>query len=195
MLGGLATAFGFIMYVPQLGVLWGFKWPGIGTFFGILGGMIAVYVTFAVFKYPLTIHCAAWGTGVGLLLAYLLRALGVKDSQKTLERQKEVRDWIDNIEAPSPKAAPWRQAMKYIVPLWYLFAIGPLCILGNNAFSFAGFPPLWSWQITWWMLGLVMMWALCFKAEMSTVTDKQIERAEQESNIVVEEVIEQAASK
>ena len=157
--------------------------------------MIAVYVTFSLFKYPLTIHCAAWGTGVGLLLAYLLRALGVKDSKETQERQKEVRDWIDNIEAPSAKAAPWRQAMKYVVPLWYLFAIGPLCILGNSAFSFAGFPPVWSWQITWWMLGLVMMWALCFKAEMSTVTDKQIERAEQESNIVVEEVIEQATSK
>jgi len=195
MLGGLATAFGFIMYVPQIGVLWGFKWPGIGTFFGILGGMFAVYVTFAVFKYPLTIHCAAWGTGVGLLLAYLLRALGVKDSQKTLERQKEVRDWIDNIEAPSAKAAPWRQAMKYVVPLWYLFAIGPLCIIGNSAFSFAGFPPVWSWQIAWWLIGLVMMWALCFKAEMSTVTDKQIERAEQESHFVVEEVIEQAVSK
>jgi Na+/proline symporter len=31
MLGGLATAFGFVMYVPQLGVLWGFRWPALGT--------------------------------------------------------------------------------------------------------------------------------------------------------------------
>ncbi len=187
MLGGLATAFGFVMYVPQIGVLWGKRWPGIGTFVGILGGMIAVYLTFRVFKYPLTIHCAAWGTGIGLILAYLCRAFGIKDSQETIDRQNEVRAWIDEIDAGSPKGQSWRKTMKVVVPIWYLFAIGPLAVLGNNAFSFAGFPPIWSWQIAWWILGIIMMWALCFKAEMSTVTDEQIQRAETESNIVVEE--------
>jgi hypothetical protein len=188
MLGGLATAFGFVMYVPQLGVLWGWRWPGIGAFFGILGGMLAVYLTFQVWKYPLTIHCAAWGTGIGLIVAYLIRLMGVKDKQETIDRQKELRDWIDSIEKPSERGRKWRNAMKIVVPVWYIFAIGPLCIIGNNAFSFAGFPALWSWQIAWWLLGLVMMWALCFKAEMSTVTDEQIQRAETESNIVVEEI-------
>jgi Na+/proline symporter len=188
MLGGLATAFGFVMYVPQLGVLWGWRWPGIGAFFGILGGMLAVYLTFQIWKYPLTIHCAAWGTGIGLVVAYLIRLMGVKDKQETIDRQKELRDWIDSIEKPTPAGQKWRNAMKILVPVWYIFAIGPLCVIGNNAFSFAGFPALWSWQIVWWLLGLVMMWGLCFKAEMSTVTDEQIQRAETESNIVVEEV-------
>jgi len=32
-----------------------------------------------------------------------------------------------------------------------------------------------------------MMWALCFKAEMSTTTAEQIERAEKETMIVVKE--------
>jgi hypothetical protein len=27
-----------------------------------------------------------------------------------------------------------------LVPVWYFFAIGPACILGNKAFSFCGFP-------------------------------------------------------
>jgi Na+/proline symporter len=188
MLGGLATAFGFVMYVPQLGVLWGKRWPGIGTFVGILGGMIAVYLTFRVFKYPLTIHCAAWGTGIGLILAYLCRAFGIKDDQETIDRQREVRNWIDEIDSGSPSGQSWRKTMKIVVPIWYLFAIGPLCVLGNSAFSFAGFPPLWSWQIAWWILGIVMMWALCFKAEMSTITDEQIQRAETETNLVVEEI-------
>jgi hypothetical protein len=49
------------------------------------------------------------------------------------------------------------------------------------------FPPLWSWQITWWILGIIMMWALCFKAEMSTTNEIQIERAEKETNIVIKE--------
>ncbi|MFO7931599.1 MAG: sodium:solute symporter family protein, partial [Desulfosalsimonas sp.] len=70
---------------------------------------------------------------------------------------------------------------------WYIFAIGPLCILGNYAFSFAGFPSVWSWQITWWILGIIMMWALAFKAEMSSITEHTIKRAENEPNIVVEE--------
>jgi hypothetical protein len=77
--------------------------------------------------------------------------------------------------------------MKWVVPVWYLFAIGPACIWGNSAFSFAGFPPLWSWQIAWWILGIVMMWALCFKAEMSTCTQTMLERAEKEKMIVVKE--------
>lgn len=187
MLGGLATAFGFVMYVPQLGVLWGKKWPGIACFFGILGGIIAVYVTFQIWKYPLTIHCAAWGTGIGLIVCYLIRIMGVKDNQETIDRQKELRDWVDSVDAPTEKGRAWRNAMKFIVPIWYIFAIGPACILGNNAFSFAGFTPLWSWQIVWWILGIIMMWALVFKAEMSTVTDEQIQRAENEPNIVVEE--------
>ena len=195
MLGGLATAFGFIMYIPQIGVLWGKKWPALGTFFGILVGMIAVFLTYKVFKYPLTIHCAAWGTGVGLIVAYLLRGFGIKDDQETLERQKEIRTWLDGIEAPSEKGRIWRSRMKVIVPLWFLFAIGPLCVLGNFSFSFAGFPPLWSWQIAWWILGIVMMWGLCFKAEMSTVTEDVIQRAEVEQHLVVEEVTEQAAHK
>ena len=188
MLGGLATAFGFVMYVPQLGVLWGWRWPGWGAVFGILAGMVAVFLTYRVFRYPLTIHCAAWGTGVGLLFCYLLRALGVKDSQETVDRQKELRGWLDAIETPGPSGMAWRKAMKVIVPLWYLFAIGPFVVIGNSAFSFAGFPPLWSWQIAWWIIGIVMMWALCFKAEMSTVTEEQIQRAETETNIVVEEI-------
>jgi hypothetical protein len=31
------------------------------------------------------------------------------------------------------------------------------------------------------------MWALCFKAEMSTTTEEQIQRAEVETNIVIKE--------
>ncbi len=33
-----------------------------------------------------------------------------------------------------------------------------------------------------------MMWALCFKAEMATSTEKQIERADKDTMIVVKEV-------
>ena len=188
MLGGLATAFGFIMYIPLMGTLWGFRWPSIGTVLGILTGMIAVFVTYGVFKYPLTIHSAAWGTGIGLIVAYLCRGLGAKDSQETKDRQQSIKEWLKSIDSPTRSGAKWRRAMKIIVPLWFFFTIGPACILGNNAFSFAGFPPLWSWQLVGLITGIIMMWALCFKAEMSTITDEQIERAHKEEQLVVDEI-------
>jgi len=186
-LGALATSFGFVMYVMLLGVIWGFRFPSIGATLGVLAGMISVFLTYYVWRYPLSMHCAAWGTGVGLIVAYLCRGLGVKDNEETMKRQAEVRAYLDDADAPSESGRKWRSAMKVLVPVWYFFAIGPACILGNNAFSFAGFPPLWSWQIAWWILGIVMMWALAFKAEMATTTATQIERAENDTMIVVKE--------
>jgi len=186
-LGALATAFGFVMYVYLLGVHWGFRFPSIGASLGVLAGMVAVFLTYYVWKYPLSFHCAGWGTGIGLLVAYLCRGIGIKDNEETIKRQNEVRTFLDSIDGPSESGRKWRNAMKIIVPIWYFFAIGPACILGNNAFSFAGFPPLWSWQIFFWILGIIMMWALCFKAEMATTSEVQIQRAEVETNIVVKE--------
>jgi Na+/proline symporter len=186
-LGALATAFGFVMYVFLLGVHWGFRFPSIGATLGVLAGMVAVFLTYYVWTYPLSMHCAFWGTFAGLVVAYLFRGLGVKDNQETIERQNEVRAFLDSIDAPTESGQKWRNAMRIVVPVWYFFAIGPACILGNSAFSFAGFPPLWSWQIFWWILGIIMMWALCFKAEMATTSEAQMERAETDTMIVVKE--------
>ena len=77
--------------------------------------------------------------------------------------------------------------MKIFVPVWYFFAIGPACILGNKFIPISGFAPVWAWQICWWIIGIVMMWALCFKAEMATTNETQIERAEKETMIVIKE--------
>ena len=74
------------------------------------------------------------------------------------------------------------------MPVWYIFAIGPGAVIGNSAFSFMGFAPLWSWQIVWWLLGIIMMWALCFKAGLSFLGEAQIQRAEKDTRIVVHEV-------
>ena len=149
--------------------------------------MIAVYLTYAVWPNPLSMHCAFWGTASGLVVAFICRGLGFKDDEETVKRQAEIRNFLDDIDAPSESGKQWRSIMKIATPVWYFFAIGPACILGNKAFSFAGFTPLWSWQIAWWILGIVMMWALCFKAEMATTNAVQIERAEKETNIVIKE--------
>jgi SSS family solute:Na+ symporter len=186
-LGALATAFGFVMYVLLVGVIWGFKFPRVGAVLGVLTGMVMVFVTYKIFPNPLSMHCAFWGTASGLVVAFICRGLGIKDDEETVKRQAEVRAFLDDIDEPSESGKQWRSVMKIATPVWYFFAIGPACILGNKAFSFAGFTPLWSWQIAWWILGIIMMWALCFKAEMSTTSEIQIERAEKETNIVIKE--------
>lgn len=186
-LGALATAFGFVMYVLLLGVIWGFKFPSKGAVLGVLAGMIAVFLTYKVWPNPLSMHCAFWGTFSGLVVAYLCKFVGLKDDEETIQRQNEVRKFLDDIDEPSESGKQWRGIMKVFVPVWYFFAIGPACILGNSAFSVSGFAPLWSWQIVWWIIGIVMMWALCFKAEMATTTEEQIERADKETMIVIKE--------
>ncbi|MCU0561134.1 MAG: sodium:solute symporter family protein [Desulfobacterales bacterium] len=186
-LGALATAFGFVQYIYLMGVHWGFRFPAVGANLGMLAGMVAVFLAYYVWPNPLSMHSAFWGVFAALVVAYLCRGIGVKDDPETIQRQNEVRAFLDSIDSPSPSGRSWRSVMKWVVPAWYLFAIGPACIWGNSAFSFAGFPPLWSWQIAWWILGIVMMWALCFKAEMSTCTQTMLERAEKEKMIVVKE--------
>jgi hypothetical protein len=186
-LGALATAFGFVMYVLLVGVIWGFRFPSVGAMLGVLAGMISVFLTYKIWPNPLSMHCAFWGTFSGLVVAYICRGLGFKDDEETIKRQAEIRNFLDDIDEPSAAGKQWRSVMKIATPIWYFFAIGPACILGNKAFSFSGFTPLWSWQIAWWILGIIMMWALCFKAEMSTTNEIQIERAEKETNIVIKE--------
>ena len=188
MIGGFATAFGFLMYLLLLGVHWGWRIPSLGATLGMVAGIIACFLTYYVWRYPLSMHTAFWGLFAGLTVAYLCRGLGAQDSEETRKRQEEVRAWLDSVDAPSENGRKWRSWMKIVVPVWFVFAIGPACLLGNKAFSFCGFPALWSWQIVWWILGIVMMWALCFKAEMSTTSEEQIRRADEERMEVVKEV-------
>lgn len=187
LIGGFATAFGFLMYLLLLGVHWGWRFPGVGAALGIAGGIIACFLTYYVWRYPLSMHTAFWGLFTAVVIAFLCRALGVKDKEETIKRQNEVRAFLDDIDAPTESGRKWRKVMKIVVPIWFFFAIGPACMLGNNAFAFAGFPSLWSWQIFWWILGIIMMWGLCFKAEMATTSEEQIERADKETMIVVKE--------
>jgi Na+/proline symporter len=187
MIGGFATTFGTIMYLMLVGVHWGFKFPSIGAALGLFVGIVVNMLTYFVWKYPLSMHTAFWGIFAGFVVAYGCRGLGFKNSEETEARQKEVREWLDSIDAPSENGRKWRARMKILVPVWYFLALGPGVLLGNTAFSFCGFPATWSWQLAWWVVGIVMMWALCFKAEMSTTTEEQIKRADTEIMDVTKE--------
>ncbi len=194
MLGGLATAFGTLMYIGLLGVCYGWPIRGVGAVGGLIAGIATVIITDTntspwpkTFGFLWTIHSAGWGLIVGLIVALVLSKL-FPDSPEAQARRKEMRDWLSDIDRPTEAQRRWRKAMWFIVPAWYFFAIGPGAVLGNHAFSFMKFPPLWSWQIVWWLLGIAMMWGLCFKAGLSFLGEAQIQRAERDTKIVVHEV-------
>ena len=82
--------------------------------------MLAVYLTYAIWPNPLSMHCAFWGTASGLVVAYICRGLGIKDDEETIKRQAEVRTFLDDIDAPSESGKQWRSVMKIAVPLLVL---------------------------------------------------------------------------
>ncbi|MGH2787179.1 MAG: sodium:solute symporter family protein [Actinomycetota bacterium] len=193
LLGGLATAFGFLLYLPLLDTLFLRKFTGQAVALGLGLGIVAVILTFsfADILYPLNIHSAGWGGIVGFGVAAIVTALTRRREQENIDLmavREEMGSWLKDIDSPTATERKWRRVMLVATPLWFIFAIGPGIALANNFVSFAGLPPVWAWQITWWMIGLVMMWALAFKAGLSKAWPRQIERAIVETRPVIAEI-------
>jgi len=188
MLGGLAVSYGFMMYPALIGTLY---WPWLtrqGVVAGLICGIIAVTLTFK-FKfglpwgaYPLTIHCAGWGIIFNLPVAILVSFFTQPDKQEA-DRRMAYHTYIrEHASLPEDK----RHLIKigWIITLgWFLFAIGPFCVIGNTLFGdplkpatwINGMPSIWIWQIIWWILGVAMMWFLAYKLEMSTNITGEVE--------------------
>ena len=74
------------------------------------------------------------------------------------------------------------------VIVWFIFAIGPGAVIGNTIFGSPldattwtfGIPSIWAWQILWWVIGVVMMWFLAYKLEMSTVPARDVEALQED---------------
>jgi Na+/proline symporter len=193
LLGGLATAFGFLLYLPLVDVLWLRRFTRQGVAVGLALGVVAVTVTFAFgsIQYPLNIHSAGWGGIVGFTAAVLVTAFTRRSEaarEDVMAVRREMSDWLVDIDSPTERQRSWRKVLWVAAPLWFIFAIGPGMVLGNNFVSFAGLPPVWAWQVFWWVLGFVMMWALAFKAGLAQPRDQQIARAIAEPQPVIKEI-------
>jgi len=71
MIGGFATGFGFVMYLLLLGVHWVWRFPSLGATLGMIASIVACFLTYCVWRYPLSMHTAFWGLFAGLTVAYL----------------------------------------------------------------------------------------------------------------------------
>jgi hypothetical protein len=91
-------------------------------------------------------------------------------------------------QLPEHKKA-WKPFAWIFVLTWFIFAVGPGAVMGNDFFGNPNDPsswwffsaiPIWAWQAVWWILGVIMMWFLAYYLEMSTMSDEKIEALEQE---------------
>ena len=171
MLGGLAVSYGFQMYPALIGSLFWKRLTRQGIVWGLVAGIIAVSATYMIesFQYPLTIHSAGWGILVNLPVAILVSYFGPQPNEAHKQRLDEFHGYLAQTAAVPPQKRNLKRLMWVLTPLWFIFAIGPGIVLGSDAQTFIwGLPKLWVWQIVWWAVGVVMMYVLAFRLEMST---------------------------
>ena len=140
------------------------------TYITALGGL------FGFGRYPLTIHSAGWGILCNLGTATLLSALDRGGTGRS--HRDRFHDFLREHTQISSERAVWKKPAWILTIVWFLFAIGPFAVLGNETDSqnwIAGVPSLWIWQVAWWVVGCFMMYLLAFKLQMSTVPDREIE--------------------
>ena len=195
LLGGLAVAFGFQMWVP-LGAVCYIPWiTRQGATWGLAAGLIAVSFTdsfgLALLeaiglqpwgRWPLTIHSAGWGILFNVVVCVIVSAMTQSD-QAQAHRMKYHNFLREHASLP--------QAKRHLIPVawvvtlaWFFFGIGPGAVIGNEIFGAPdagrdgwtfGIPSIWAWQILFWLLGVAMMWFLAYKMEMSSVPKAEVE--------------------
>jgi hypothetical protein len=149
----------------------------------------------------LTFHAAGWGILFNLPIAILVSLF----TQPKGEQEAKQAEWHAFVKqhAGLPEEKKPLVVWGWIVTLvWFIFAIGPGCVIGNTIFGDplqpatwpAGMPSIWIWQILWWLLGIGMMWFLAYKLQMSTNITTDFEALKHD--IYEEEpVVEESASR
>lgn len=212
LLGGLAVAYGFQMWVPLAAICW-FPWiTRQGATWGLLAGILAVSFTedfgvailSGVFgdligwgRWPWTIHSTGWGILFNVTVCVIVSAL----TQNTADRahRQKFHDFLAEHAGLGSDKRRLIPVAWTITLAWFFFAIGPGNVLGNRIFGgiadagasapatgpIFGMPSIWVWQILMWAFGVFMMWFLAYKMEMSTIPSKEIKALTEDIGDVV----------
>jgi Na+/proline symporter len=179
LLGGAAVSYGLQMWPALLGICY-FRWfTPKGVVAGLMAGIVAVTFTYVtqlggligIGRYPLTIHSAGWGILFNLGICILVSSFTQTRHTDGDRHREESHDFLRQHTSLEPATRRWKKPVWALTVIWFLFAIGPFAVLGNEsdpaAWSF-GIPTLWIWQVVWWIVGVIMMYLLAFKLQMST---------------------------
>jgi len=190
-LGSFALAIGCQMFVPLIAICYIPWFTKQGVSLGIVVGIISVIFTdgvgqtifgdFVVWnKWPLTIHSSVWGMSFNIIATTIISFI-TQETKETNHKQK-FHDFISEYKSYSIGRRSLKPSAWIVSLAWVFFALGPGLIMGNELFgkpanveswSF-GMPSLWVWQILFWILGVLLIWFLAIKMEMSTPSDKAI---------------------
>lgn len=195
-LGGLAVAFGLQMAPALIGICWFPFFTRKGIIAGLIVGLLAVFLTEGIVtgegkfleswvswgQWPYTIHSAGWGIAFNLLTVIIVSVLFNKNKEQR-EHQETYhaffREYTSSLISTKKKLG----AIAFMI-IWAVFAIGPLATIGNSNFVFGyfskpetwnlGIPPIWAWQILWWIIGVYMIYTLAYKMQFSTPPRNEI---------------------
>jgi Na+/proline symporter len=193
LLGGLAVAFGFQMWVPLVAICY-LPWiTRAGATWGLAAGLVAVVLTDSIGqtllgwllpwgRWPWTIYSAGWG-----ILANVVVCLAVSAFTQN-ERERSHRMKFHTFLRDHTRLSPSKRRLvpvAWVVTIaWFFFAIGPGCVIGNWIFGSPdagpsgwtfGIPSIWAWQIIFWLLGIALLWFLAYAMELATVPRRDVE--------------------
>ena len=190
-LASFSLAIACQMFVPLVAVCY-FSWfTKQGVAFGIILGITAVIFTDAIGqnlfgqiipwnKWPLTIHSSAWGLIFNIIGATVISF--ITQELKEIKMKKRIHEFISEHKSYSLTRRSLKPSAWIILTVWIFFAFGPGLMIGNELFgktinveswSF-GMPSIWVWQAIFWAMGILLIWFLAVKMEMSTSLEKNI---------------------
>ena len=195
-LGALALGFGAQLWLALAAVCW-FPWlTREGVVLGLVVGLVAVVFTepfgtsLAAFfgldlpwgRWPWTIHSAGWGIFFNVAIGLLVSVFTQKPEDRA-HRQGFHAFLAEHAALPAQKR-PLRPVAWAAALVWLFFGVGPGLVLGNDVFGppnggiaawTLGIPSLWGWQFLWWALGVLMIWFLAYKMELSVFARRGLE--------------------
>ncbi len=190
-LGSFSLAIACQMFVPLIAICY-IPWlTKQGVSLGVVVGIIAVFFTEGVGqvvfgdsifwnKWPLTIHSSVWGLAFNISAATAISFI-TQNTKETNHRFK-FHDFINDHKSYAIGRRSLKPSAWIITGAWVFFALGPGLLMGNELFgkpanveswSF-GMPSIWVWNIVFWILGILLIWFLAIKMEMSTSPNKAI---------------------
>ena len=190
-LGSFSLAIACQMFVPLIAMCYISWLTAQGVSLGIVVGIIAVFFTESVGqiifgdlivwnKWPLTIHSSVWGLAFNIAAATAISF--ITQNTKETNHKFKFHDFINDHKTYALSRRSLKPSAWIITAAWIFFALGPGLIMGNELFgkpvnveswSF-GMPSIWVWNIVFWILGILLVWFLAIKMEMSTSPNKTI---------------------
>ena len=190
--GSLAISISFQLFPVLLGLVW-FKWiTKNAAVFGLLTGIFFVILaeTFGQKltgnalpwgRWPLTIYSGLWGLFFNVTVCFLTSAFSSNDPLK--DHRAEFHQFLNEHMGIHPSRKKIRALAYVLILLWSFFAIGPGLIFGNSLLGnpnadysewFTGLPSLWVYLIISWVTGVLLIWFMANKMDLSTLPKKPI---------------------